>query len=737
MTATIQEWLERHADPAFRIDRPRAGILRERDLRGRRVPNLRDLSTPRDYTIVRGSDGSIAFAVRRERRIEAAQIKSSSFQYSITIVSNSVGRYAGVRFYLSSLESVLRQLLYCLMEQFNESFEIQILATSNHARGSYTDDIDAASGLYVLNRTNIEALIGELLWALTLYSQSANRELSLAQLAFTFVTVKRHLDGDAIRWLPLKSMYGTKKRYNPIYPGRGSVLYVESESHCFWVSLYFTLISNKFNDKLVRPGITDNEKRRTREMFAEMLKTPTPVQDASNYFERRGIDIQAPSHPVGSPELLSDLSQKLNSQISIVDESGGFKRALRIPLSLDMSLDQIALLRVENIGKDDKGKLRSYPHYHGLVCETRFLSSINQLQCIICGVHVTHRSLKTHECDYENSPYHQQTGEELTYMCTTCHRPEMKSELAQYLGSNQFNKVCHKPSIEARKKSRCKNCSKTANNPLCDLIHRSTCFGRGRKCVKCHRYVHLRGRYKKHPRSEDFEHHLSCDLERWCQICQDYVIDRGLTPDSSSHQCYIQPLLSSAGVSNIGALDLECARGPDGVFRPVCGSLVYSPFKDDLTSVSLRVFSEAARPGDTFLGKAYGEAIDMTHVLESGDFFDPLELTPRNGGEDPEKTKKGLHVAQDLKDWPENNHDLPQYIQDWLQNGTVPVHEEPAYTPNLLSAHDENDYNDHDSEEEFDTSGRLQIRNPEQPFFDQMKALEEGAPLYLPESYQK
>lgn len=246
------------------------------------------------------------------------------------------------------------------------------------------------------------------------WSQSIKPDASLAELEIEVSVVQRNFSGNGKTKnaiiLPFTDVEYRLKSMNR-FNHSGSIIYVESENYCFFISLYFAIQHSLYLNLRWRKN-TEKQKKEIHLEFFNKLKNEyynlieetdekVTLEKAKKYFwQVHKIDIVSENEKISSrqkneEQFLMEFYQKSAYQVSIFCANRNLNRVLIVPEKYDNQLAQLHLLRVKYLVRPDKtiqgniGKDYGF-HFHALNGISRQLFGTEKIFCPFCNEFFSH-----------------------------------------------------------------------------------------------------------------------------------------------------------------------------------------------------------------------------------------------------------------------------------------------------------------------------------------------------------
>jgi len=133
-----------------------------------------------------------------------------------------------------------------------------------------------SSSIYQLNETNREKIIAEVLSRLTGWNESSKPGAAAKDLSISVTILNRNLEGDGIL-LAISDDNLRRKRFSQ-ENYVSLILYVDCEENCFFVSIYLSLLYNKYYELFENAEAKSHQKRINEKMFQAMEKKRDEIE---------------------------------------------------------------------------------------------------------------------------------------------------------------------------------------------------------------------------------------------------------------------------------------------------------------------------------------------------------------------------------------------------------------------------------------------------------------------------
>lgn len=493
-------------------------------IRGQEKGHLSLLENHDDYVRPKNqATRGVDFLIRKSGTIVADSLFMKETKYDIEVRTSGEMENLTIAGFIGNLWDVV-DTIYSDCIEMKEFDEICIHATHRELEGSLS------SSIYELTEDNRNRLIYELMSRITGWNQSSKPDAAVKHLSLSVTLLKRNIPGNGVLLAigddNLRRKAFSKNNFN------GSILYVDTEDNCFFVSIYLVLAYNRYNE-LFKNAVTLTEKKRIHSKAFELfeLKGKNLEEAAKDFFDLV-YNLKIENFESGSTSFLKELTRKSSSQVSVFSDEKNYKRILMVPEEYDPLLAQVNILLTQYlVATEPRKTVRKESefaryHYHGIRTTCRGFVGQNLSFCVYCGVYHSYKSA-FHYC---------KKGD---LLCDMCLRPMTSLELYREMTDLVKTNFCYQPSESVMKDCDlgCKICKKEGKTTLCLELHKQQRCKQKVRCSECNRVIHLTGKYTPKTRNATILKHESCE-EVFCHLCNDYVLgfDDLKKP---SHVCYV------------------------------------------------------------------------------------------------------------------------------------------------------------------------------------------------------
>lgn len=224
------------------------------EIAGSEVNSMSELKSSENYLKLKvGSDSNIVFILRKGQNLNANALRIQETEYSLRLlVANEGVKHLTLQGFMGTLWDVFEKLFDHFVET-HEGEEICFHATHEDLDGSLS------SSIFQLVHENRDTCISEILSRINAWNESSRIGAAIKDIRLSVTILKRNLPGDgillAVGDTVLRKKAFSKDNYN------GSILYVDSTSNCFFISIYFSLVYNIYLERFETATSTIEKKR--------------------------------------------------------------------------------------------------------------------------------------------------------------------------------------------------------------------------------------------------------------------------------------------------------------------------------------------------------------------------------------------------------------------------------------------------------------------------------------------
>jgi hypothetical protein len=223
------------------------------EITGSEVSQMSELKSSDNYLKLKvGSDSNVLFILRKGQNLNSNSLRIQETEYSLRLlVANEGVKHLTLQGFMGTLWDVFEKLFDHCVEN-HEGEEICLHATHDDLDGSLS------SSIFQLSPENRDVCISEIMSRISAWNESSRIGAAIKDIRLSVTILKRNLPGDGILLAigdnSLRKKAFSKDNYN------GSILYVDSTSNCFYISIYFCLVYNIYLERF-KTATSSEEKK--------------------------------------------------------------------------------------------------------------------------------------------------------------------------------------------------------------------------------------------------------------------------------------------------------------------------------------------------------------------------------------------------------------------------------------------------------------------------------------------
>ena len=235
------------------------------EIAGSEVKSISDLKSAENYLKLKvGTDSNVEFVLRKVQSLNANSLRMQETEYSLRLfVPNEGVKRLTLQGFMGSLWDTF-EMLFNHFAKIYPGQEICFHATHDELDGSLS------SSIFELTDENRDTCIAEVLSRINAWNESSRIGAAIRDIRLSATILNRNLPGNGI--LLAVGDTALRQKAFSLQNFTGSILYVESLSNCFFISIYFCLIYNIYSVRF-KDATTSEERKRLQRLLANVYET--------------------------------------------------------------------------------------------------------------------------------------------------------------------------------------------------------------------------------------------------------------------------------------------------------------------------------------------------------------------------------------------------------------------------------------------------------------------------------